>query len=321
MSTIRFDHVSRRFPGMRLPAVDDCNLDIATGTFAVLLGPSGCGKTTLLKLVNRLYEPTNGTIFIDEADIRTLNPITLRRQIGYVIQQVGLFPHMSVAQNIAVVPRLLGWARDRIEARIDELLNLIELPPADYRQRYPAQLSGGQQQRVGLARALAADPGILLMDEPFGAIDAITRGSLQDELLRLHRKLKKTILFVTHDVEEALRLADTIVIMRAGRVVQHDTPFTILTQPAGAFVAELVGANDTMRRLSLVPITAVMVPLVPSMAPNGLPQIPEGENLRDALSLLLGSGMESAVVVQDGQPTGMVSLEQIREIARKGQAV
>ncbi|HEY9597925.1 MAG TPA: ATP-binding cassette domain-containing protein, partial [Cyanophyceae cyanobacterium] len=193
MSTIHFEKVFLKFPGASYPAVKDCNCEIEAGQFVVILGPSGCGKTTLLKMVNRLYEPTSGTIYLDGTDIRTLKATKLRQQIGYVIQQSGLFPHMTVAENIAVVPKLLGWSRTKYQARIDELLTLVELPPQIYRNRYPAQLSGGQQQRVGLARALAGDPKVLLMDEPFGAIDAITRETLQNEILRLQQQLKKTI--------------------------------------------------------------------------------------------------------------------------------
>ncbi|MCA1993468.1 MAG: ATP-binding cassette domain-containing protein, partial [Coleofasciculus sp. S288] len=219
MSTIRFEEVSLKFPSASHPAVNGCTCEIEAGQLVVILGPSGCGKTTLLKMVNRLYEPTLGTIYLDGTDIRKLKVTKLRQQIGYVIQQTGLFPHMTVAENIAVVPKLLGWSRTRYQARIDELLTLVELPPQEYRNRYPAQLSGGQQQRIGLARALAGDPQVMLMDEPFGAIDAITRETLQDEILRLQRQLKKTILFVSHDVEEALRLADKIMIMQKGQIV------------------------------------------------------------------------------------------------------
>ncbi|HZQ09252.1 MAG TPA: ATP-binding cassette domain-containing protein, partial [Anaerolineae bacterium] len=242
MTSLSFQHVSKTYPSSTYPAVNDCTFEVASGDFIVLLGPSGCGKTTLLKMVNRLIEPTSGTILMNGENIAEMDVTTLRRQIGYVIQQVGLFPHLTVAQNIAVVPELLGWDRARIETRTDELLELIQLSPNYYRKRYPAQLSGGQQQRVGLARALAADPQLLLMDEPFGAIDAITRESLQEEMLRLKDAINKTILFVTHDVEEALRLADKIVVLRAGRVEQYDTPFKLLTDPANEFVRELVGA-------------------------------------------------------------------------------
>jgi osmoprotectant transport system ATP-binding protein len=267
-------------------------------------------------MVNRLYEPTGGTIFIDDTDVRKLPVTALRRQIGYVIQQTGLFPHMTVAQNIAVVPTLLGWKKPRIAARIDELLTLIELSPDEYRGRYPAQLSGGQQQRVGLARALAADPGVILMDEPFSAIDAITRETLQDELLRLQRKVQKTILFVTHDVEEALRLADRIVVMRAGQIVQYDTPFNILSRPADDFIAELLGADDVVRRLGLLRVAGAMAPLAPGTPLDSAPPIAADDDLRAALSLLLRTGAQALIVQEEGTPVGTLALEQIRDAAR-----
>jgi osmoprotectant transport system ATP-binding protein len=222
MKRIRFELVSKQYQPNGPSAVDCVNLDVPAGSLVVLLGPSGCGKTTLLKMVNRLVEPTSGTVYLGDTDVRSLEKTALRRQIGYVIQQVGLFPHMTLAQNIAVVPELLGWGRGLIHDRTLELLDLVRLP-ADLLDRYPSQLSGGQQQRVGIARALAADPDVLLMDEPFGAIDAINRTRLQDELASLQQRLKKTVLFVTHDVDEALRLADAIVVLRGGRVVQYDS--------------------------------------------------------------------------------------------------
>ena len=317
MKAIRFDHVSKRFSGATAPAVDDCSFRVEAGKFVALLGPSGCGKTTLLKMVNRLYEPTGGTIFLDDVDVRQLPVTELRRQIGYVIQQTGLFPHMTVAQNIAVVPTLLRWPKERIAARVDELLTLIELSPDEYRGRYPAQLSGGQQQRVGLARALAADPGVILMDEPFSAIDAITRESLQDELIRLQRKVRKTILFVTHDVEEALRLADLIVVMRAGRVVQYDTPFTLLTRPSDPFIAELLGANDMVRRLGLLKVEGAMVALPPGYRAGDEPVIGADADLRRALSILLQTGVDTLVVRGAEGPVGLVALDQIRDAARE----
>src|SRR5215213_5515415 len=251
MSAIVVEKLTRQFLNEPRPAVDQVSFEVEDGAFVVLLGPSGCGKTTLLKMINRLYEPTRGRILIGGVDALGLKATELRRRMGYAIQQTGLFPHMRIEQNIAVVPRLLGWAQPRIDARIDELLDLVGLP-RDYRRRYPRQLSGGEQQRVGIARALAADPATMLMDEPFGAIDAITRARLQDELLALQRQLHKTILFVTHDVEEALRLADRIIVMRDGRIVQFDTPLQILTRPADEFVARLVDAGDTLRQLSLL---------------------------------------------------------------------
>lgn len=281
----------------------------------MLLGPSGCGKTTLLKMVNRLIEPTAGTIYLDDTAVRSLDATRLRRQIGYVIQQVGLFPHLTVAQNIAVVPELVGWGRERIRARVDELLQLVQLAPVIYRGRYPGQLSGGQQQRVGLARALAADPRLLLMDEPFGAIDAITRASLQDEMLRLKATLNQTVLFVTHDVEEALRLADKIAVMCAGRIVQYDTPFKLLSEPANDFVRELVGANDRVRQLRLLRVSSAMQPLPAGFVADGAPSIDAAQDLRQALSALLETGAPALVVQDQNRPVGILSFENIRASA------
>lgn len=318
MSAIHFEEVFLKFPGASKPAVNGCTCEIEAGELVVILGPSGCGKTTLLKMVNRLYEPTSGKIYLDGTDIRQLKVTKLRQQIGYVIQQSGLFPHMTVAENIAVVPKLLGWSRTRYQSRIDELLMLIELSPQDYRHRYPSQLSGGQQQRVGLARALAGDPKVMLMDEPFGAIDAITRETLQDEILRLQRQLKKTILFVSHDVEEALRLADKIMILQNGQIVQFDTPFNILTRPNNAFVHELVGADDMVRQLSLLRVETAMKAVYLDDYPQSEYAIARDDNLRQALSLLLRSGVEVLTVQEAGKVVGILSLEHIRESARIG---
>lgn len=310
--TIRFDRVSLTFPGATCPAVDDCSCEIAAGDLVVILGPSGCGKTTLLKMVNRLYEPTSGSIYLHGIDIRQMEVTKLRRKIGYVIQQSGLFPHMTVAQNIAVVPKLLKWSQHRCKSRIDELLKLIELPPEEYRHRYPGQLSGGQQQRVGLARALAGDPDVLLMDEPFGAIDAITRETLQDEILYLQQQLHKTILFVSHDVEEALRLADKILILNRGKIVQYDTPFNILTKPASEFVHSLVGADDMVRQLSLLQVEDAMDDLPTGDRDRDNPTIAREDNLRQALSLMLGTGA-SSLTVRDGEDAvGVLTLDYIR---------
>lgn len=316
---LQFEHVSKWFPHSTHPAVDDCSFTVEAGSFVVLLGPSGCGKTTLLKMVNRLYEPTAGRITIDGVDIRQENVTALRRRIGYVIQQVGLFPHLTVAQNVAVVPRLLGWNRARIAARTDELLDLIGLPPTEYRERYPAQLSGGQQQRVGLARALAGNPGVMLMDEPFGAIDAITRANLQNAMLELRRALNKTILFVTHDVEEALRLADRIVVMRAGQIVQYDTPFRILTAPATPFVRDLVGTDDMVRQLGIPRVASAMEALPGAGAPPDAPTIAVDATLRQALSELLRTGAPALTVRDaDARPVGVLTLERLRQAARGG---
>ncbi len=318
MSAIRFEEVFLKFPGASHPAVNGITCEIEAGQLVVILGPSGCGKTTLLKMVNRLYEPTSGRIYLDGADIRQMKATELRRQIGYVIQQSGLFPHMTVAQNVAVVPKLLGWSRTQYQSRIDELLTLVELPPQEYRNRYPSQLSGGQQQRVGLARALAGDPKVMLMDEPFGAIDAITRETLQNEILRLQRQLKKTILFVSHDVEEALRLADKIMILQKGQIVQFDTPFNILTRPANAFVHELIGADDMVRQLSLLRVETAMKEVLQDGEYRTEHAIAPHDNLRQALSLLLRTGAQKLTVVDNGEVVGVLTLEHIRDSASMG---
>lgn len=317
MSSIRFENVFLKFPGASEPSVNGCTCEIESGQLVVILGPSGCGKTTLLKMVNRLYEPTSGTIYLDDTNIRNLPATKLRQQIGYVIQQSGLFPHMTVAENIAVVPKLLGWSRTQYQSRIDELLTLIELPPLDYRNRYPSQLSGGQQQRVGLARALAGDPKVMLMDEPFGAIDAITRETLQNEILRLQRQLKKTILFVSHDVEEALRLADKIMILQRGQIVQFDTPFNILTRPANSFVGDLIGSDDLVRQLSLLRVEVAMKSVHDSYLPSEY-TIARHDNLRQALSVLLRTGADKLTVLDQGKVVGILTLEHIRDSAQNG---
>ena len=239
-AAIEFKNVTKTFPGASYSAVDHVSLTVNEGEFITILGSSGCGKTTLLKMINRLYEPDSGSIILFGEDISTLDAVLVRRRIGYVIQQIGLFPHYTVGENIATVPKLLKWDKERIAARVDELLELVGLDPKEFRERYPAQLSGGQQQRVGLARALAVDPKIMLMDEPFGAIDSITREKLQDELLSLHRSMGKTILFVTHDIEEAFKLGDRVIIMNEGKIRQFDTPEAIIRDPADSFVRSLV---------------------------------------------------------------------------------
>jgi len=321
VSAIHLEHVSKRFPGFAHPAVDDCSLAVESGDLVVLLGPSGSGKTTLLKLINRLYEPDAGRIVLDGTDIRTIPAFELRRRIGYVIQQVGLFPHLRVEQNIATVPDLLGWPRERTSARVDELLDLVGLPRS-YRRRYPRQLSGGEQQRVGLIRALAADPKFMLMDEPFGALDSITRTRLQDELRAIQQKLRKTIIFVTHDVDEALRLADRIAIMRNGRVVQHDTPLGVVTRPRDDFVRALVTSDDVLRQLSLVPVSAVLDSVARAPVPGAAgPSVHASDSLRSALSLLLQSGSESLTVTGNGgRAVGRVTFEDIRRAVLAGRA-
>jgi osmoprotectant transport system ATP-binding protein len=255
---ILLDGVSKRYPGQDKAAVDDVTLEIPAGEIVMLVGPSGCGKTTTMKMINRLIEPTSGRILIGEEDVTHQNPDELRRRIGYVIQGAGLFPHYTVGDNIGLVPKLLGWDKSRIKARIDELLDLVGLEPDQYRDRYPRQLSGGQQQRIGVARALAADPPVLLMDEPFGAVDPITRQRLQDELLRLQDELRKTIVFVTHDFDEAVKLGDRIAILQVGsEIVQYDTPERILANPANEFVEGFVGAGAALKQLTLTRVREV----------------------------------------------------------------
>ena len=253
-ATVAFEHVTKRY-GRRvdgLAAVNDLSLFVPAGATCVLVGPSGCGKTTSLKMVNRLIEPTGGRILIDGQDVATRDTTELRRGIGYVIQQVGLFPHATIAENVAVVPRLLGWASARRRERADELLRLVGLEPRQYMNRYPSELSGGERQRVGVARALAADPPLLLMDEPFGAVDPIVRSRLQDELLRLQRELGKTILFVTHDIDEAIKMGDLVAVMReGGTLAQFAPPADLLAHPASEFVARFVGADRALKRLTL----------------------------------------------------------------------
>lgn len=249
---ILLDGVTKRYDETSSPAVDNVTIEIPAGEIVMFVGPSGCGKTTTMKMINRLIEPTSGRILIGDDDVTLRNADELRRHIGYVIQGAGLFPHFTVGDNIAIVPRLLKWDKKRIAERVDELLDLVGLVPAQYRDRYPRELSGGQQQRVGVARALAADPPVLLMDEPFGAVDPITRLRLQDELLRLQDELRKTIVFVTHDFDEAVKLGDRIAILQAGsKIVQYDTPEAILTNPANDFVRDFVGAGAALKQLTL----------------------------------------------------------------------
>jgi osmoprotectant transport system ATP-binding protein len=249
---VAFDHVTKRYPGSGEPAVSELTFTIPAGQICVLVGPSGSGKTTTMKMVNRLIEPTSGRVTIDGTDVMSLPAVDLRRRIGYVIQQVGLFPHLTVAENVAVVPRLLRWKEQRIRDRVDELLDLVGLDPATYRRRYPAELSGGERQRVGVVRAMAADPAVMLMDEPFGAVDPIRRDRLQNEFLRLQAKVRKTIVFVTHDVDEAIKMADRIAILQKGGILaQYDTPDAILAKPASEFVERFVGADRGLKRLSL----------------------------------------------------------------------
>jgi osmoprotectant transport system ATP-binding protein len=263
---IQLDHVSKVYPGSSQPAVDDVSLEIPAGEIVVFVGPSGCGKTTTMRMINRLSEPTSGKILIGDKDALSIKPTELRRSIGYSIQQAGLFPHMTIRQNVGLVPGLLKWNRKKIDDRVDVLLDLVGLDPGQYADRFPRQLSGGQQQRVGVARALAADPPVLLMDEPFGAVDPITRSSLQDELLRLQTELGKTIVFVTHDFGEAVKLGDRIAVLgQRSAVLQYDTPQAILANPADDTVAGFVGSGASLRQLGLLRVKDVELRSHPSV--------------------------------------------------------
>jgi osmoprotectant transport system ATP-binding protein len=259
VTKIAFREVTKTYPRARRPVVDGVTFDVPEGVICMLLGTSGAGKTTLLRMVNRLVDPTSGSITVDGRNVMDEDPVALRRRIGYVIQQIGLFPHMTAAENVRVTGEVAGRPRPEMAKRADELLALVGLNPADYRSRYPRQLSGGEQQRVGLARALATDPGILLMDEPFGALDAITRRRMQDELLRIQRGVRKTIVFVTHDVDEAFRLGSLIAVMSDGRLLQAGTPADLLLRPVNDFVRRLVGADAILRQLEYLPVSAAMV--------------------------------------------------------------
>jgi len=259
MPMIQFDDVVKVYPGSAAPAVKNLTISIPEGETCAIIGPSGCGKTTAMKMVNRLIEPTTGAIFVGGKNILKQDTIELRRNIGYVIQQIGLFPHFTIRDNVALVPQMLGWTKARTYRRVDELLDIVGLDPAQFRDRYPRQLSGGQRQRVGVARALAADPPVMLMDEPFGAIDPITRDRLQNEFLRLQKQLKKTIMFVTHDIDEALKMGTLICILQVGGVLQQlDSPKNILSKPANEFVADFVGSDRGLKKLTLVRVGEVM---------------------------------------------------------------
>jgi osmoprotectant transport system ATP-binding protein len=311
---IVFDHATKRYPGRAAPAVDDLTMTIPAGEVCCLVGPSGGGKTTAMKLVNRLVELTSGDVRVDGQSVRSLDETALRRGIGYVIQQVGLFPHMTVAENVATVPKLLGWSKQETKQRTDELLDLVDLPARDYRSRYASQLSGGERQRVGLARALAADPPVMLMDEPFGALDPITRTRLQNELLRIQRELRKTIIFVTHDIDEAILVGDRIAILREGGVLaQYDTPERILADPADDFVARFVGADRGLKRLSLTRLDEL--DLEPANGVAG-PLLDGETTLRDALSAMLNDGARSVVVEGRDGTRRMLTLDRITELLR-----
>ena len=313
---IEIRNVRKVYEGSERPAVRDLSFDVPTGQVVALIGPSGCGKSTTMRMVNRLVEPDSGTISIDGEDVRSLRPETLRRHIGYAIQGVGLFPHWTVAQNVGVVPGLLQWDRMRIAERTHELLDLVGLDPAIYADKHPDELSGGEAQRVGVARALAADPPILLMDEPFGAVDPLTRDRLHAEFRRIQDALRKTVLFVTHDMDEAVRLGDRIVVMRDGGLVQQDTPERVLAYPVDGFVASFVGAERALKRLSLAPVTEALY--TPETSSPEEPAVASTASLREALAVILEAGVPSIPVHdEDGAVVGAVSVESIVERFRR----
>jgi len=303
---IEIDNITKIYDSAR--AVDGVSMTIDTGTITVIVGTSGSGKTTLLRLINRLEEPTSGEVRINGQSILDVKPHILRRRIGYAIQGHGLFPHHTVARNIGAVPQLLGWPRDKIDARVDELLDLFSMAPQEFRHRYPSELSGGQQQRVGVARALASRPDLILMDEPFGALDPIIRTRAQEDLRRIQQALGSTIILVTHDMEEAIRLGDRVAVMDGGKLVQHATPAEIITHPATDFVADMVGdVERPLRLLSLTPLAEVME----DGPANGAPLHREA-NLRDALSACLWTGRSAVPITDKGKIIGRVTLDAIR---------
>jgi osmoprotectant transport system ATP-binding protein len=305
---IRLDNLTKAFetPAGTVVAADRINMEVADGEICVLLGPSGCGKTTTLKMINRLIEPTSGKIYIDGKDTDRYDPVELRRTIGYVIQQIGLFPNMTVEENVCVVPKLLGWDPAKARQRASELLATINLDPVLFLKRFPKELSGGQQQRVGVARALAADPPVLLMDEPFGAIDPINREVIQDEFLKMHRRLKKTVMFVSHDIDEAVKMADTVAIFRAGKLEQFDSPDNILAHPANRFIADFVGTDRTLKRLRLVSVGDAMQAVSSRVCGD--------DHVDKALAAMNEHGREFMVVVDaEGRPRGYVDLDVVRD--------
>ncbi|HAG98347.1 MAG TPA: ABC transporter ATP-binding protein [Ktedonobacter sp.] len=328
MAKIAFKEITKQYAGTEKPAVDRVTFELPEGTTCMLVGTSGSGKTTLLRMVNRLIEPTSGEILIDGKNVLDENPILLRRRIGYVIQQVGLFPHMTIAENVRVTAEIAGgWTRQRLAERVDELLDLVGLPPAEYRARFPRQLSGGQQQRVGLARALATDPAILLMDEPFGALDAITRARMQEELLRVQRDVHKTILFVSHDIEEAFKLGDRIAVLSEGKLAQLGSPIELLAHPANDFVRQLVGADNILRQLEYLPVLeAIETELDSNAAVPGsvLPRSSSSATLLQAMFTLIEKNVTALSVYDEKtqEQIGYVTLSSInREVSKSHSAL
>ena len=311
------DHVTKRYPDGQV-AVREVSLTVSDGETCVLVGPSGCGKTTTLRMLNRMVEPTSGRILLDGEDVRGMDPVHLRLRMGYVIQQIGLFPHLTVGENVATVPRLLGWERSRIQDRVRELLELVGLGAEQYARRYPRQLSGGQQQRVGVARALAGDPPVLLMDEPFGAIDRVTRERLQDEFVDIQRRMRKTVVFVTHDIDEAVKMGDRIAILNEGAVEQVDAPARLLAQPGTPFVERFLGPERATRRLAVLGIDSAR--LEPG-TDEAAAEVDATATLAGVLQVMLLHDTDRVSVRQDGQVVGTLSISRLLETAAASGAI
>jgi len=317
---IRLENVSKHFAGGS-NAVRDLTLDFRDGQTSVLIGPSGCGKTTTLRMINRLIDPDDGRVLVDGEDTRGVDPAALRLKMGYVIQQTGLFPHMTVGENVATVPRLWKWDASRVSKRVDELLELVGLDPRDYRSRYPHQLSGGQRQRVGFARALGADPPILLMDEPFGAVDRITRERLQHEFINIQRSMRKTVVFVTHDIDEAVLVGDRICLMKMqAQIAQYDTPEKILTRPASEYVAEFLGRERLVRRMSVVLVDAATLEHPASGPGPDEPRLQLSSTLTEAFAAALASPTERASVFEGERYVGAFTATSLLESLRRAGA-
>ena len=313
---LSLERVSKQYSSGQM-AVHELSLEVGDGETCMLVGPSGCGKTTTLRMINRLIEPSSGRILLDGEDVTGIDPVRLRLKMGYVIQQVGLFPHMTVADNVATVPNLLGWERRRTRRRVDELLELVGLQPASYGRRYPHQLSGGERQRVGVARALGADPPVLLMDEPFGAIDRVTRDRLQNEFLRIQAQMQKIVIFVTHDIDEAVKMGDRIAILRVGGILeQYDSPARVLAEPASQFVADFVGPDRGQKRLSVVGIDPAR--LEPVAERPAAVQVPLHSTLADVLSTMLLHDVDRVGVSRDGEVLGELTLHTLVQTAAEG---
>ncbi|MGE4282872.1 MAG: ABC transporter ATP-binding protein [Clostridia bacterium] len=309
---VRFEKVKKAYKDVTV--IESLNLEIKEGQLVVLIGPSGCGKTTTLKMINRIIEPTSGSIYVKGEDVTKINPVMLRRKIGYVIQQIGLFPNMTIAQNVEIVPKLLGWSADKRTKRTEELLRMVDMDPEQYAGRYPSELSGGQQQRIGVLRALAAEPPLVLMDEPFGALDPITRESLQDEVKRLQKKLKKTIVFVTHDMDEALKIADVIVLMKDGEIVQAASPEELLSNPANDFVSQFIGKHRLNTAAGIATVADVM-------RPNPV-TVTRDKGTSESIALMKRKGVNTLLVVDDeGHLEGSVTVESISKYGKGGRNI